>query len=288
MKPRGIDVIEESVKKRLTAEHGMFPYHFEALDGFLRSVDVRGKSVIEFGGSNLPRELLFETLGVKRWVSIDVIGDVHYAKQQQTKHYGRETVLPLRQASLADLERDSYLIYDGMAEDAPAHLEGQFDAVFSVTAFEHVLKFDAVLRRAHAMLKAGGTLFAYYGPIWSGSRGHHIWVSPSCNFNNLGPVPEFAHLLYRPAKLANFLRGKLPLDEITTLIFQMYRSERISRMFYEDYEEFAWASPFSKMSITPYFVRPVEASVQNHLELLYPGRKRFDAYGQVMVARKLA
>ena len=50
-------------------------YHIKILLEATRYVDFRDKIILEIGGSNLPRELVFDILGVKKWVCVNLTQD---------------------------------------------------------------------------------------------------------------------------------------------------------------------------------------------------------------------
>jgi SAM-dependent methyltransferase len=282
-----VNTLSPERRKHLQDEHALHNYHFEALDALLAMTDLRGKCVLEVGGSNMPREMLADDFQVERWVSVDMVDETHYARAQQVDHYSRERIYPL--ADAADhLFQDLYSIFNGAAENIGDCFGGKFDVVVSITAFEHIGRLATVLRKIHRALRPGGLLFSYFGPIYSCRVGHHCWVAEDLNFNNPGALPEFCHLLMKPAELLSHLVRHYPQETAEEAVYQIYYSERVNRNLFEDYQEYMAASPFEKFECRPYGIQPVEKAAQKKLEQMRPGYRRFDAYGMHIIARKSA
>lgn len=265
--------------------HKLFNYHVDALQFFLSNIDFEGKRVLEIGGSNMPRELVLKTLGAEKWVSVDVVGKVHYAFEQQNLHYGREIIYPLSQAD-ENFQADNYLIFDGFAENILDVFYNNFDIVISITAFEHILQPSAVLDKIYRSLKLGGSFYSYHGPLWSCRYGHHIWVTPELNFNNLGPLPPFAHLLMRPAEVYSLLIRNVSIAEANLAVHQMFFSDRVNRLFYDDYVMYMKCSDFKSFVCEPYGTESIDDVTLKKLQYYYPHIQNFDAYGMLIKAYK--
>jgi SAM-dependent methyltransferase len=260
-------------------------YQLRALDRLNTVYNLQGKRVLEIGGSNLPRSLIFGNLKCEKWVSVDIIDPNHYALTQQAKHYQVEQIYNLAD-SPKYFDGDPYVIFNGFAEKITPIFYDQFDAIFSIASFEHVGKLTTVLSRIHSSLKPGGVMYSRFSPIWSCHVGHHCWVRANLNFNNLGAIPEFGHLLMRPFEMFEHLRGFYKPEICEEVVHQMYFSDRINRLFYEDYEAAMSFSPFERYSCHPTGINAVSSQILDQLKTLHPGRTRFDAYGLEIVAYK--
>jgi SAM-dependent methyltransferase len=274
-------------QKHLQETHALHNYHFEALSALCGETDLRGKRVLEVGGSNMPRELIVEDFQVDRWVSVDMVDETHYARVQQVDHYRREQVFPLSSAE-GGLFRDVYTIYNGAAENLGESFGGKFDVVISIAAFEHIGRLPATLRKIYDALRPGGMMFSYFGPVYSCRVGHHCWVAEDLNFNNPGALPDFCHLLMKPAELLAHLVQHYPRATAEEAVYQIYCSERVNRYLFEDHEQYVAASPFEKFKCQPYGVQPVDRRTRKRLEQMRPGYSRFDAYVMQITAWKLA
>jgi hypothetical protein len=68
-------LLTQDRKDYLAAKHCLHPYHFVAIDALMRETDLRGRCVLEIGGSNMPREMITEDFKVDHWVSVDMTGE---------------------------------------------------------------------------------------------------------------------------------------------------------------------------------------------------------------------
>ncbi|NET45680.1 methyltransferase domain-containing protein [Okeania sp. SIO2B3] len=262
-------------------EFNIARYQFQALKKLHNLSDgLVNKTVLEIGGSNLPRELILNDLECKKWVSVDVIPESHYALKKQTKHYQQEKVYSLKQAEKF-ICSESYIIFNGFAENIPNVFDNYFDVVFSVASFEHIGRLQLVVQKIFESLKMGGLLYSRFGPIFSCCTGHHI------NFQGFNEnIPEFAHLLMRPFNLLKHLRNFYDLETASDIIYRIYFSERINRLFYEDYEACMALSSFNDFKCTPFGIQAVPMNTLAKLSEVCPWSSRFDAYGMEIVAYK--
>ncbi len=260
-------------------------YQYDALRRFSNDFDFKGKTVLEVGGSNLPRDIVFGELGAAQWVCIDYL-PTHFDSAKSAEHYKREKIEKLSPFSKFPTDVD-YMIYDGKIEDMPKDFAEKFDAVVSITSLEHILNIPSALRAIHASLKKGASFFSYHGPIYSSCYGHHSWVSPEINFNTEA-YPKWGHLLYSPPELYAHMRKKYGDNIAEQCINQVFFSERVNRLFYEDYVKFFEYSEFSTFTVTPYGEtwNPPSVEMQRRLETLHPGYKQFSAYGMYSACKK--
>lgn len=83
-------------------------------------------------------------------------------------------------------------------ESLPAP-DGQFDFVFSWSAFEHILQPVSVLREAHRVLRSGGVVMIQVWPFFHSKHGSHLWDW----FPN-----GFAQLLHDAESIARIVRSE--------------------------------------------------------------------------------
>jgi hypothetical protein len=267
----------------LPRTHGIAGYQAEAIQKSADYVSLAGKRVLEVGGSNLPRALTHDFLGAVEWVSVDIIGQGAYQLAQQSEHYASVGIHPLLAADSIVGTKD-YVILDGAIEDAVLLPEGYFDAVISITSFEHILAIPAALA---AIIRAKGQtspFFSYHGPIWSGPYGHHVYVDDVLNFNNDTWIEPHGHLLNTPPEMYAHLAPVVGHERAQRVVLQMYNEPRINRFFFEDYEAF-FRAKLTDLSIAPYFDLPMQDERQRRLEELYPRYKHFSAYGMTVFGR---
>ncbi|MBS0455338.1 MAG: methyltransferase domain-containing protein [Proteobacteria bacterium] len=260
------------------ARLGVAPYQGQALAQLLDRIDLKEKRVLEVGGSNLPRELLFDAIGAREWVSIDIIAEGSYQLLQQSAHYKREGIEPLSKGA-SMLGKRQYLILDGAIENARDLPTGYFDVILSITSFEHILALASALAQMKRLLAPSGWIFTYHGPIWSSYCGHHIWVDDEINFNVEGAIPDFGHLLHSPPAMFNLLRRTYGDLRAERAVLQIYHQPRINRLFYEDYLTYFELAGFKKINAAPYARKEVSPELQRRLEAHHSGYHIFDAYG---------
>jgi SAM-dependent methyltransferase len=267
------------------AEWNTPDYQIDAINRFLLREPLAGKRVLEVGGSNLPRELVFGALGAAQWVCIDVIDDDHYALTEQSRHYSSERIRDGSDIG-RELGSDGYQIFNAAIEDAADLPDGGFDAVVSITALEHIINLSPALRNCHRVLKPGGLFYSYHGPVWSGAYGHHIWVDRELNFTRPGSVPPFGHLLRSPPEMIAVLRPRFGQVRAEKAVYQMYHSERINRLFYEDYQQYFAGLPFVETIFEPYGTAVLRSDLERRLRRRWPRSAMFGAYGQTVFAKR--
>ncbi|KDA40924.1 class I SAM-dependent methyltransferase [Frankia sp. B2] len=140
--------------------------------------------------------------------------------------------------------RDRYRVLPVPAEQMPVP-DGGADAVFSSNAFQFV-DVPAVLAEVHRVLRPGGLLYAHFGPIWSAVDGHQLeyvrYREQDLLFWRDTLLPPWAHLAYSRDELRALLASALPADLIDLLVWHVFDSDTVNRMFFEDYVQAALGS----------------------------------------------
>jgi len=156
----------------LQREYGLsyhVPYALQAEE----LVGLRGKRVLEVGGS-LPEGFARDALGAAQWIAVEEMS--YWGALPSLSDGSRPAEVPIRRlvegTNPADLR--TYEVLNGDVEDLPAGLEGHFDLVFSIAAFEHILRMSLAPDRMRAPLRSGGWLCTLFSPIWSAHDGHHL------------------------------------------------------------------------------------------------------------------
>lgn len=249
---------------------------------------LKGKRVLEVGGSNIPRSFVFDILGVAQWISIDrVYPENRLYWPKQYKHTG---VIPLS-ADIECQQLERHVILDGRIEDLPASFQNRFEAVVSIDAFEHIAKFSSMLRNIYHALCPGGALLAIYSVIWSSHFGHHLWgVKDKAGrtfYIESSPIPKWGHLLMRPPEMYEFLLDHTDTETADEIVYQVYHSENLNRLFFEDYELYFSQSAFNDIEILK-FMPDTEPDMHTRkkLETLYPGRTHFEINSMLVKAIK--
>ena len=276
--------------------YGLNPYHAD----FIKKIAplVKGKTVLEIGGSTFPRKWLFDILGVKKWVCVDYCEFYDNlflnAWIEESKVKPTDFLFsPLSETKYVFNKHD-YVKLDGDATKIPCDLYDQFDVVVSLCAFEHISKLNEVVEKIYLCLKKGGMLYAYFGPIWSCSIGHHYgdFRENAYSFNTVardGVLP-FIHLLYDENTIRDLYTKKpLPFgqSQLDKLCKSCFHSNSTNRLFYEDYEKIMQRSSFERHKVFSHNYNLL-ATIRHFRKLhrMYPGYMRFDAYMGVIIAKK--
>ncbi len=125
--------------------------------------------------------------------------------------------------------------------------DASFDLAVSLSVFEHVFDLPSVLAECHRVLKPGGVLVAEFGPIWSSSWGHHLWLYQGGDVVDwrTHPLPPYAHLIMQPAELEEWCIARYGDADLTRKIVEfVYESREQNRLFFSDYEAILRESPF--------------------------------------------
>jgi SAM-dependent methyltransferase len=288
--------LENHDESELQRRYGL-SYHVSYAAQAEAAVGLRGKRVLEVGGS-LPRDFVLNELGAAQWVSIEELGfwdnltTTGGASRLEARARAPAAQALAEMVPLASLTREHlrrpHLVLGGAIEDLPEAAHGQFDVIFSIAAFEHFLNMPVAVDEMYAALRPGGRLFSMFSPVWSAHDGHHLPEEiRDASGRKMGfdasPVPPWGHLLMRPPQMMRYLCGKTDRQTAACMVFHIYHSRHINRLFTEDYAAYFEASPFRIDTLGGTFpVTGCEEAVA-HLRTLYPGREHFANNGILAV-----
>jgi len=243
-------------------------YHLSVLAYIDEDVGLKGKRILELGGSNIPREILFEDFDVKQYVGIDYI-----ESWWPDPNHKREKIRLLKDLPGVYNAKEPYLIFSGSVNDMPDDfLSDKFDIIISFSSIEHFSDIPLMLRKASNVLKKGGYYFATSEPIWSSGKGHHFWVSPDYNFQVTNDF-DFAHLLYNKTEFLEKFKSR---REINMVAEKIYDWKGINRLFYSDIEKAVYSSSFSEKVIYPFILQDPPVNILNALRAKYGDRVKND------------
>jgi len=176
--------------------------------------------------------------------------------------------------------------------------DGYFDVIVSSAAFEHIQNFDVALAEMYRILKPGGYLFSHFGPIWSASYGHHLWLTYNDRLYNYWNVilPPYCHLLSDAQQIVRMIAGMYPLDVCEAIAEYACNSTDQNHLFFEDYESFVANSPFKILvfkgsdapELSDKYNRQMTPDTFRLLQEKYPGRKYFCYEGITLLLQKPA
>lgn len=105
------------------------------------------------------------------------------------------------------------------------------------------------------------------------------------NFGN-SPVPRWGHLLFRPMEMFDLLCQKTDVETAREIVYFVYSSPHINRVFIDDYLEMVGRSGFLVMQASPVFEIEVPADVSQQLSTRYPGQTHFGHSGLLLILER--
>ena len=183
-------------------------YNHQIVGEFDKISSIKGADLLDIGASphGYAMEKCFE-LGVSRYVGIGL--DIEAAQDMR----GGGSQGQLRFMNAQDL----------------AFADQTFDAVVSMSAFEHVANVPKALHEIHRVLKPSGKVMLSFEPLWTCPYGHHLH-----HFGEISDlVPPWAHLVWDREQMASYLKEKWPANAAISLheaILWIYDSEAINRI----------------------------------------------------------
>lgn len=170
------------------------------------------------------------------------------------------------------------------------------DAVFSSSAFEHIHGLPDVLEEMHRVLVPGGLLYSHFGPIWSTSYGHHLWIEHdgrTLNYHNV-ILPPWCHLLGDRDTVHDRLAADHGHDLSERMTDFVFASPEQNQLMFDDYERIVDDSPFRAVFLKGYDAPDLAAlypsarspAVLDALHERFPGRHGFLYDGITLLLRK--
>jgi hypothetical protein len=98
------------------------------------------------------------------------------------------------------------------------------------------------------------------------------------------PIPPWGHLLMRPAELYSFLINHTDPIAAQEMVYYVYHSPHINRLFVEDYLQFLSKSSLHG-DVSLMDGKEPDPDIQEKLQTLYPGRQYFYNCGFKMLLR---
>lgn len=266
-------------REKYKSAYKLSDYTINGLIEIQKDVDFTEKSVLELGGWNIPSTLTLEGLGSRSWTCVDMIDSISGAYQKRRFSYLADVqVLDIKQSEVYfKSELAGHYVFDGDATNLPDWFHQRFDIVISFATLEHVLDVPRFFQNVLNSLKPGGVFVTRFGPLWNCYNGHHAWVSTDLNFNNVGYIDDWGHLLNTPPQMyTKLINLGFSADIAATAVFQIYTSPRINRYFSEDYLKFANLAGFGFVHSISTWKKPPAAEVQARLNCLFPNYRDFE------------
>lgn len=179
---------------------------------------------------------------------------------------------------------------------ATRYADATFDVILSTSAFEHISGLDRAMAEMRRILKPGGYLFSHFGPIWSCSYGHHLWLRDGVRLYNYWNVilPPFCHLLESREEIEDRLAREGYAPGLARRIGEFVTaSNEQNRLFFEDYESIFAASGFEVLvckghdsALSRKYNPRITPQLLDRLRSRYPGKRHFLYEGITTLMRK--
>lgn len=170
--------------------------------------------------------------------------------------------------------------------------DNSVDGVFTVATIEHVADVEQLYSEVYRVLKPGGVLFADFAPIWSSYNGHHTYAvvdGKEARYWKAGrnPVPDFAHLLWLPDQMREFLHAG-PCDDalVEPIVDWIYFGDGVNRLFLEDHISALFGSQLICERLKLKSGSPPDPVTERKLTTRYGPKVRFDVAGVEATMRK--
>jgi SAM-dependent methyltransferase len=168
-----------------------------------------------------------------------------------------------------------------------------FDFVFSIATLEHVNGIEIFLAEATRVLKPKGIFYISFGPIWSCSKGHHVYAksgSKEARFWKPGknPIPDYAHLLMTAEELKSYLSSGPCCEELIEPIIQwIYYGNDINRCHFNEYIDVFQKSSLQIQSIRFSNDEKPNEDIKARLDSKFGSNYNYTCSGISVVFRKL-
>ena len=272
---------------------GLKPRHRAAFNIASKYIDFRDKTILEVGGSTLPRDLLFDVLGVRKWIHIDFFGWQWQANRKNILTDSGKIVYPLNHPDSKKIISDNnHVVFDGSASEIGEELYDEFDACISIAAFEHIIELRKTVTGIYRALKNDGVFFTLFGPLWSCKYGHHLDINKEYCFKRIQEIhlPPYAHLLYSASEIDELLSPYYKQPEEILIKNQIVKGctdeSSSNHLFYEDFIEIMQSSLFENISFAPELQSVVDSGDWFRLCRRYPKYRSFSVISMQIAAKK--
>ena len=242
-----------------------------------------GLDVLEVGG-NLPQDFVFNILKVNSWMAIEELEfwkatDEKYTNPILDSHKSVSSFLVFQNTQF-----DKYIVVTDGIENLPPSLYKQFDLVFSVATFQHIIRFGPALFSMYHALRPSGQLIAKVGPIWTAPNGHLLTsvvdeigreISSTTEL-----IPPWSHLVWSRPEFYVEMCKRIDQRSAGEIVFRAFDSKRINRLWFDDYISYLRSSPFEgNGKIVKHITQSMPDGLQKHLARQFPRYSHFDVYG---------
>lgn len=100
-----------------------------------------------------------------------------------------------------------------MNAESLSFADSEFDAIVTMSTFEHIHNLKSTLSEFNRVLKPGGCVLVSFEPIWTCSYGHHLH-----HFGDISKlIPDWGHLLWAKEEFIKQMKYTWPKNTLLTL-----------------------------------------------------------------------
>ena len=286
--PDGDIFLTDKYIKFLEVEYKFQEWNIQFVRILSQNFELEGKTVLEIGGSNIPRDIVINKFKVAKWVCVDT---PYWDEHANPKQHGEIKQYDFSADFNEAFEKSDYFLFKGLSDDITPDFYDKFDYCFSLACLEHVQNLLHAFNIVHACLKSGGIFYAHWGPLWNSPYGSHFFCdTPGKWLTCLEPgfLPPFVHFLYTRKQIYEMLLlqyGEHPkLEQWASQISG--DSSLINRYLYEDYEFFMEKSSFKKYVFHPFRFELDSQIKENLIQRLGDMYSSYDVGGAIVMATK--
>jgi len=235
--------------------------------------DVRGKTVLEIGADDAALLYRLKDKGMRRGVGIN------------NWYWDDQKVKAIKVA-------DDVVLSYGDIRSLP--FEDQcFDLIFTVAAFEHIHDLETAVDEMYRLLKPGGIVYSFYGPLWSSGVGHHlyferngVWYKFSDKNSVLPILDDYEHLIFNREEMKARLKAGWDDEAVEEFIYQIYDNPHINRYMFSDYMRIFEDSDFKVLHLENLGRMEIKPEVYERLCSMYGKNNDFSCATLEVVLKK--
>ncbi|MBU1211353.1 MAG: class I SAM-dependent methyltransferase [Alphaproteobacteria bacterium] len=167
-----------------------------------------------------------------------------------------------------------------------------FDLVFGIAVGEHISGIDLFLAEAEKVLKPNGFLYIHGGPVWSATKGHHLYHKVGdrlFTFHDSDcPINRWEHLMYDRQELARLMSTRGVESTVASQLADwVFDTDEQNRLVYSKLTSlFDSCSLELVQRIDNAFFSPSDAELEAIVANGYDPEDRYDVSGVIHIMRK--
>jgi glycosyltransferase involved in cell wall biosynthesis/ubiquinone/menaquinone biosynthesis C-methylase UbiE len=257
----------------LKTEQQPFDYQLIPLERLFLYTDLKDKTVLEIGAddavllSRLAQKGMHLGVGINNW------------------YWNNKPVKTVKVS-------DNIILSHGDIRSVPLQ-DASFDIIFTVAAFEHIHELEVALAEMYRLLKPGGLVYSFYGPLWSSGVGHHLWFERAGTWYRFSDeastapiLKNYEHLLFDKQQMKEKLNANWDQASVDDFLYQIYDTDHINRYMYADYIRMFNASDFKVVHLENFGKMAIEPEVHEQLRAKFGDENDFTCATLEVVLKK--